>query len=65
MSVYRIYVEKKAPFAVEADSVLADVRTSLRIEGIESIRLLNRYDVEGVSEEVFKRRSRPCFLSQA
>ena len=35
MSVYRIYVEKKAPFAVEADSVLADVRTSLRIEGIE------------------------------
>ena len=25
MSVYRIYVEKKAPFAVEADSVLADV----------------------------------------
>lgn len=63
MSVYRIYVEKKAPFAVEADSVLADVRTSLRIEGIESIRLLNRYDVEGVSEKVFK-KAQPTVFSE-
>ena len=54
MSVYRIYVEKKAPFAVEADSVLADVRTSLRIEGIESLRLFNRYDVEGIDEALFE-----------
>jgi len=63
MSVYRIYVEKKAPFAVEADSVLADVRTSLRIEGIESLRLFNRYDVEGVSEEVFQ-KAQPTVFSE-
>ena len=54
MAVFRIYVEKKAPFAVEAASTLADIRTSLQIENVESIRLLNRYDVEGVSEDVFK-----------
>ena len=63
MSVYRIYVEKKAPFAVEADSVLADVRTSLRIEGIESLRLFNRYDVEGVSEDVFQ-KAQPTVFSE-
>ena len=55
MSVYRIYVEKKQPFAVEANSVLGDIKTSLRIEGLKAVRLLNRYDVQGVSEEIFQK----------
>ena len=55
MAVYRIYVEKKQPFAVEAGGILADIQTSLQIGSVYGVRLLNRYDVEGISEEVFKK----------
>ena len=54
MSVFRIYVEKKEEFAVEASHVLSDIRTALSIQNLQHVRLLNRYDVEGVSEEVFR-----------
>ena len=53
MAVKRIYVEKKADFAVEASGVLSDIRTALMIDGITKVRLLNRYDVEGLSEQDF------------
>ena len=54
MSVYRVYVEKKTPFAVEAQGVLADIRSSLGIHTAESVRILNRYDVEDISDEDFE-----------
>lgn len=55
MSVYRIYVEKKEPFAVEAAGVLASLRNDLGLSKLRHVRLLNRYDVEGISREVFDR----------
>ncbi len=54
MAVFRIFVEKKPAYAVEAASVLADVKTALQMDGIEAIRVINRYDVEGISEETFR-----------
>ena len=54
MSVYRIYVEKKEPFAVEAAGVLASLRNDLGLSKLRHVRLLNRYDVEGISREVFE-----------
>lgn len=53
MSVFRIYVEKKEEFAVEAAHILSDLKTALAIDSVESVRLLNRYDVEGLSKEAF------------
>ncbi|MBE6853585.1 MAG: phosphoribosylformylglycinamidine synthase, partial [Ruminococcus sp.] len=53
MSVFRIYVEKKPEFAVEAKSVLSDVKTALRLSTLENIRILNRYDADRLSEEKF------------
>jgi hypothetical protein len=53
MPVYRIFVEKRPEYAVEAKGVLSDLKTALRPEGLEGLRILNRYDVEGISEEVF------------
>lgn len=53
MSVYRVYVEKKEPFAVEAQGVLSDIHNSLGIQSASSVRILNRYDVEDISEEDF------------
>ena len=54
MSVYRIYVEKKSPFAVEAGGVLSDIRNTLGIESVERVRVINRYDVEDISPEDFE-----------
>ena len=53
MSVYRIYVEKKPAFAQEAAALLSDIRTLLQITSLEELRLLNRYDVEGIDEALF------------
>lgn len=52
MSVFRIYVEKKPEYAVEAKSVLNDIQTALRLN-ISGIRILNRYDVDKISKEDF------------
>ena len=52
MSVFRIYAEKKPEFAVEAQSVLNDVRTALRLN-INGLRILNRYDADKLSQEDF------------
>lgn len=51
--VYRIYVEKKAPYDVEAQHLLEELRSLLGITGLTGLRSLNRYDVEGVSKELF------------
>ena len=54
MSVYRVYVEKKAPLAVEAQGVLSDIHSSLGIGGVTGVRILNRYDVEDITPEDFE-----------
>ena len=52
MSVFRIYVEKKPEFAVEAQSVLSDAKTALRLD-LNSVRILNRYDADKLSQDDF------------
>ena len=64
MSVFRIYVEKKPEFAVEAQSVLSDIRTALRYE-VENVRILNRYDADKLSEEVFEAAVNTVFSEPA
>jgi len=54
MPVYEIYVEKKPDFAEEARAVAADLRLGLQIENITSLRIINRYFVEGISPEDFE-----------
>ena len=51
--VYRVFVEKKKDLANEAKSLCEDIRNLLRIESIEDVRILNRYDVENISRELF------------
>ncbi len=51
--IERIYVEKQPLFAQEAKAALADIRNVLGLFCVTSLRVLNRYDVEGVSSEVF------------
>ena len=51
--VYRVYVEKRPGLAAEAEALLGDLRTLLRIETLEGLRLYNRYDVENITPELF------------
>ncbi len=52
--VYRVYVEKRPGLTAEADALLGDIRTLLRIESLEGLRLFNRYDVENITPELFE-----------
>ena len=54
MSVYRIYVEKKPEFAVEADSLISGIKSALGLDNLKSLRVINRYDAEGLSADDFK-----------
>ncbi|MDR0862092.1 MAG: phosphoribosylformylglycinamidine synthase [Oscillospiraceae bacterium] len=49
--VFRCYTEKKAGFDVEARGALADLRVNLGLRGLTRVRILNRYDIEGISAE--------------
>lgn len=52
--IYRIYVEKKEGFDVARKKVLSDIKNVLNIQ-LDDMRYLLRYDVEGLSEEDFKK----------
>ena len=52
--VYRIFVEKKAELAHEAKTLCNDINTLLGIKELKSVRILNRYDVENIDEELFE-----------
>ena len=61
--VRRVYVEKKKPYAVSTRKQLEEIRTFLGIEGIEDLRLLIRYDVENIRDDVFETACR-CVFSE-
>ena len=52
--VSRVYVEKKPGFDIEAQQLLDELRNILQMEQLEGLRIVNRYDVEGISEELFE-----------
>ena len=51
--VIRVFVEKKPGFDVEARHMKADLRENLGLSAIEDLRLFNRYDIDGLSDEEF------------
>ena len=53
MTVHRIYVEKNEPYNIEASTLMKDMRLFLGIEELRSLRILNRYDVEGIDKDLF------------
>jgi phosphoribosylformylglycinamidine synthase len=48
--MWRLFVEKKPAFRSEGDGLLRDLREQLGLPGLRSVRILQRYDVEGLSE---------------
>ena len=52
--VYRVFVEKKEGLRAEAAALLSDAKTQLGISRLEDVRIINRYDVENIDEELFE-----------
>ena len=48
--VFRCYAEKKPGFDVEARRLRDELRQELDVTGLEEVRVLHRYDVEGIDE---------------
>ena len=61
--VYRIYVEKRKEYAVEADEILNNLKTQLKMDALTSLSVVNRYDVQGVSVDVLE-QGIPTILSE-
>ena len=59
--VYRVFTEKRPGLSPEAGRLLSDLRDFLDIKTLENIRILNRYDVEGISPEVCQQAKRVVF----
>ena len=51
--VYRIYVEKKKELAHEAKALLSEAQNFLGIKSLTDVRVINRYDVENITKELF------------
>ncbi len=60
-NVRRVYVEKKEAFASAAHELLHDLKSYLGIKGIDSVRVLIRYDVENISDEIFEKACKTVF----
>jgi len=52
--IKRIFVEKKEKFEVEAKALTQTFQRILKIKNLKSMRILYRYDVEGVEEKLFE-----------
>ena len=52
--VYRVYVEKRAGLTVEADALKSDLSSFLGLTSVEGVRILNRYDAEEITPELFE-----------
>ena len=61
--VRRIYVEKKPALRQEAAGLLNELRSLLGISALTGLRLINRYDVEGLDEATFQRAVQTVFCT--
>ena len=61
MSVRRVYVEKKAPFAVKAKELREEIGSYLGIRTVDKVRVLIRYDMENISDATYERSKDTIF----
>ena len=59
--VKRIYVEKRKEYDESAKEILKDLRENLGLENLEKVKIVNRYDVENISEETLKKAKNTVF----
>lgn len=55
MAVRRLFVEKKPGFDIEARKLFSEIRDNLMVKGLEGLRILQRYDVEGITDSDYEK----------
>lgn len=63
--VYRVFTEKKKELAAEARALLNDINTLLQINSVTSLRVINRYDAENITKELFDYAVNTVFQSRS
>ncbi len=59
--VRRIFVEKKRKFNIEAERLYNDLKQNLSIKGLEEVRILNRYDIQEISDDAYLKSLKTIF----
>ncbi|MBP3377188.1 MAG: phosphoribosylformylglycinamidine synthase, partial [Clostridia bacterium] len=59
--VFRVFVEKKKELANEARGLFSELKNLVGIEGLTDLRVINRYDVENIDEELFNKAVNTVF----
>ena len=60
-TVKRILVEKRPGFDVEAQHLYHDLKENLGIFHLERVRIINRYDISGISDEAYEQAKKTIF----
>lgn len=60
-NIKRIFVEKKSTYNIEAMGLLKDIKENLFISNLENVRVLNRYDIEITSDDIYKKIKNTIF----
>ena len=60
-NVRRVYVEKKDAYAVAAKELYSEIRGYLNIKDVTGVRVLVRYDIENLSDEIYKKAVKTVF----
>ncbi|MDR1784847.1 MAG: phosphoribosylformylglycinamidine synthase, partial [Spirochaetaceae bacterium] len=63
--MFRLFVERKQEFAQEAAALKNELSGFLGIRGIDALRLVNRYDIENITEKTFTLSARRIFSEPA
>ncbi len=50
MAIKRLFVEKKKGFDIEAGAMCRDLKENLGLTALSGVRMINRYDIEGMSD---------------
>ena len=61
MILRRLFVEKKEGIDVESQNIFLDLRDNLDIKNIKGVRVLNRYDIFGISDEEYEKSKNTIF----
>ena len=63
--VKRIYVEKKDEYAVSAKDLYCDIRENLGVKGLTKLRIINRYDISGITDSEYDSAKNTIFSEPA
>ncbi len=59
--IRRIYVEKKQGFNIESQALQEDLKVNLHLKNLDGVRIINRYDIEGLDEDSYQKSKYTIF----